>query len=206
MIGSAIIACALLTATAYDLDNKSLTLGLVIPGAYAMGIVESVSITTSTFPLRSQEEIGQGGGLSGSTRNFGSAIAVAIYTATLNNRLLVTIPNHVYPVARRLGLPDGSLETLTAALQGTGDYSAVQGLTPRIREAVQEPYRLAFKNAASSVFLVSLAFSFTAIVLAFFTTNNDKSTEDYVAGGIHDQKQEKEFYEHGKEGERDQRS
>ncbi|EME78172.1 uncharacterized protein MYCFIDRAFT_200482 [Pseudocercospora fijiensis CIRAD86] len=59
-----------------------------------MSIVESVSITTSTFPLRSQEEIGQGGGLSGSTRNFTSAIAVAVYTATLSNRLIATIPQH----------------------------------------------------------------------------------------------------------------
>jgi hypothetical protein len=193
MIGSAIIACALLTAASYDLDNKALTLGLIIPGAYAMGIVESVSITTSTFPLRSQEEIGQGGGLSGSTRNFGSAIAVAIYTATLSNRLLQTVPNNVYPVARRLGLPEGSLKTLAAALQGKGDYGAVQGLTPRIKQAVQEPYRLAFKNAASTVFLVSLAFSGTAIILALFTTNNDKSTEDYVAGGVHNQREEKNF-------------
>ena len=199
MIGSSIIACALLTAAAYDLDNKSLTLGLVIPGAFAMGLVESVSITTSTFPLRSQEEIGQGGGLSGSTRNFGSAIAVAIYTATLSNRLLQTIPNNVYPVARRLGLPEGSLETLTAALQGTGAYSAVQGLTPAIRQAVQEPYRLAFKNAASTVFLVSLAFSGTAIILAFFTTNNDEGTQDYVAGGVHGQQQEKKLDEHSKD-------
>lgn len=159
------------------------------------GIVESVSITTSTFPLRSQEEIGQGGGLSGSTRNFGSAIAVAIYTATLSNRLLQTIPKNVYPVARRLGLPEGSLETLATALQGKGPYTAVQGLTQEIQQAVQEPYRLAFKNAASTVFLVSLAFSGTAIILAFFTTNNDKSTEDYVAGGLHSSEEEKQLRE-----------
>lgn len=201
MIGSSIIACALLTAASTNLDNKALTLGLVIPGSYAIGIVESVSITTSTFPLRSQEEIGQGGGLSGSTRNFGSAIAVAIYTATLNNRLLVTIPNNVYPVARRMGLPDGSLMALSEALQGTGDFSTVKGLTPQIKQAVQEPYREAFKNAASTVFLVSLAFTGSAIILAFFTTNNDKSTEDYVAGGVHNVKQEKQFQQH-EEGEK----
>ena len=83
-----------------------------------MGIVESVSITTSTFPLRSQEEIGQGGGLSGSTRNFVSAIAVAVFTATLSNRLLVTVPKHVYPVARNHGVPESSLPALVNALQG----------------------------------------------------------------------------------------
>jgi len=64
MIGGAIIGVACLTACAADIDNRALTQGLLIVGCYAMGIVESVSITTSTFPLRSQEEIGQGGGLS----------------------------------------------------------------------------------------------------------------------------------------------
>lgn len=78
MIGAAAISVALLTSCAADINNRALTEGLLITGAYAMGVVEAVAITTSTFPLRSQEEIGQGGGLSGSTRNFVSAIAVAI--------------------------------------------------------------------------------------------------------------------------------
>lgn len=129
MIGAAIIGAVLLTCASIDLNNLALTKGLVITGAFAMGIVEGVSITTSTFPLRSQEEIGQGGGLSGSTRNFVSAIAVAIYTATLGNRLLQSIPSRVYPVARELGLPEGSLANLALALQGKGSYNVVSGLT-----------------------------------------------------------------------------
>lgn len=193
MIGAAIIGTAFLTACAADIDNRPMTEGLLVVGAYAMGIVESVSITTSTFPLRSQEEIGQGGGLSGSTRNFVSAISVAIYTATLSNRLNQTIPKNVNPVALAQGLPASSLTALAAALQGSGSYAAVQGLTPTIRAAVQEPYRQAFKNAASTVFLVSLAFSGTALILSFFTTNNDKSTENYVAGGLHGRKEEKVY-------------
>lgn len=78
MIGAAIIAAPLLSAAAANLDNKDQTCALLFIGAFAMGVVESVSITTSTFPLRSQEEIGQGGGLSGSIRNFTSAIAIAV--------------------------------------------------------------------------------------------------------------------------------
>lgn len=198
MIGSSIVAAALLTAASYDLDNKALTLGLIIPGAYAMGLVESVSITTSTFPLRSQEEIGQGGGLSGSTRNFTSAIAVAVFTATLNNRLAKTIPDIVYPVAARLGLPATSFPSLFAAFTGQGTFAQVPGMTANIQEALQEPFRLAFKNSASTVFLVTLAFSGTAVILACFTTNNDKSTENYVAGAIHNHREEKEFEQHHK--------
>lgn len=193
MIGFAVLGAILLTCCAIDINNRALTEGLLICGAYSMGIVESVSITTSTFPLRSQEEIGQGGGLSGSTRNFVSAISVAVYTATLNNRLNVTVPKNIDRLALSMGLPASSLTALHAALRGTGAYTAVPGLTPAIQAAVQEPFRIAFGQAATTVFLVSLAFSGTALVLSFFTTNNDKSTENYVAGGLHGHKEEKDY-------------
>lgn len=128
-------------------------------------------------------------------RNCVSAIAVAVFTATLTNRLVSTSPVNVDPVATQLGLPSSSLPSLYLALRGTGPYTAVQGLTPEIRAAVQEPYRNAFKNSASTVFLVTLAFSIPAIILACFTTENDKSTEDYVAGALHDSREEKQLKE-----------
>lgn len=199
MIGAAVIGVACLTACAANIDDRPLTMGLLIVGAYAEGIVESVSITTSTFPLRSQEEIGQGGGLSGSTRNFVSAISLAIYTATLNNRLNQTVPANINSVATGLGLPASSLAALAAAVRGNGSFDAVPGLTNAIREAVQEPYRVAFKEAARTVFFVSLAFSGSALILSFFTTNNDESTADYVAAGMHGKSLEKEFAKHPKE-------
>jgi hypothetical protein len=205
MIGGAVISVILLTCCAIDINNRALTEGLLITGAYAMGIVESVAITTSTFPLRSQEEIGQGGGLSGSTRNFVSAISVAVYTATLNNRLKVTVKQYVAPVALKMGLPESSLAALSKALSVQSGYSSVPGLKPDVREAVQEPYRVAFVAAAKTVFLVSLAFSGSALILSFFTTNNDKSTENYVAGGVHGNKDEKTYreeFEHERDEER----
>lgn len=193
MIGAAVIGVACLTACAADINDRSLTMGLLIVGCYAEGIVESVSITTSTFPLRSQEEIGQGGGLSGSTRNFVSAISLAIYTATLNNRLNQTVPKNINAVATSMGLPASSLMALATALRGSGSFGAVQGLTPAIQQAVMEPYRNAFVQAARTVFFVSLAFSGSALILSFFTTNNDESTADYVAAGMHGKAEEKQM-------------
>ena len=60
---SAVIGCALLTSCAADLGNRKQTVGLLVPGAFFMGMVEGISTTTSTFHLRSQEEIGEGGKL-----------------------------------------------------------------------------------------------------------------------------------------------
>ena len=103
-------------------------------------------------------------------------------------------------MARNHGVGEGALAALANALQGKGSKADVPGLSNAAWQAVQEPYRLAFKNSASTVFLVSLAFSGTAVILACFTTNNDKGTENYVAGGLHGAKEEKayqeEFHEH----------
>ncbi|KXT16599.1 hypothetical protein AC579_6654 [Pseudocercospora musae] len=193
MVGSAVVGCAFLTSVASNIDNRAQTEGLLIVGAFAMGLVEALATTTATFPLRSQEEIGQGGGLTGSMRNFVSAIATAVYTATLNNRLVVTTKQYVAPVATNMGLSQSALPALIVALGNKGQYSAVPGITPAIQAAVQEPYRQAFRDAAKTVFLVSLAFSGSALILAFFTTNNDKSTANYVAGAVHSGKEEKRY-------------
>lgn len=196
MIGAAIISAPLLSAAAYDLDNKPLTCALLFIGAFAMGVVESVSITTSTFPLRSQEEIGQGGGLSGSIRNFTSAIAIAVYVSTLNNRLAQTIPANIGPVAEQAGIPTSAIPDIVAAVTGAGTFDAVGQISPAVQSALATAYRLAFKQAASTVFLVILAFSGPAIILACFTQNNDPATEHYVAGQMHTNEEGKEFDKH----------
>lgn len=67
------------------------------------------------------------------------------------------------------------------ALQGQSSFDAVQGLTSDIQAAVMEPYRQAFVAAGKTVFLVSSAFSATALILTFFTTENDESTANFVA-------------------------
>jgi hypothetical protein len=185
MIGVAVISALLLSAAATNLDNLPQTAALLFIGAFAMGIVGSVSITTSTFPLRSQEEIGPGGGLSGSIRNFTSAIAIAVCMSTLNNRLASTIPANIVPVAEQGNLPTSSIPALVAALTGAGGFDAVTGLPSATKASALVACRTAFKQAASTVFLVILAFSGPAIILACFTQNNDPATEHYVAGNLH---------------------
>ncbi|CAK3897879.1 MFS general substrate transporter [Lecanosticta acicola] len=202
MIGSSIIGAAFLTSVSANLDDRVQTEAILVIGAFAMGLVEGLATTTATFPLRSQEEIGQGGGLTGSMRNFVSAIATAVYTATLNNRLTQTTAEYVNPVATQMGLSQSALPALANALGNKAPFSSVPGITPAIQAAVQEPYRNAFRDAAKTVFLVSLAFSGSAVILSFFTTNNDQATMNYVAGAIHGGKTEKAYNAEIKEKKR----
>lgn len=101
-----------------------------------------------------------------------------------------------------MGLPKGSLPALYLALQGKGSYTTVKGLTPAIKAAVQQPWQTAFVNAGSTVFLVSAAFSGTAIILACFFQNNDISTQNYVASNVHGKQAEKKYTEELKEERR----
>ena len=58
----------ILAAAAANPLDKNLTMGLMITGCLLIGSMECMSIATTTFPLRTQEEIGTAGGLSGSIR------------------------------------------------------------------------------------------------------------------------------------------
>lgn len=57
MTGFAIIVYTLMAAASGNLHNLSLTQRLNIPGAFAMGTVESVSTTTSTFPYDGRKKL-----------------------------------------------------------------------------------------------------------------------------------------------------
>lgn len=103
------VSAPMLMAAAANPLDIDLTMGLIATGTLFIGMMEGMAICTTTFPLRSQEEIGTAGGLSGSIRAFGSVIAVAVLSTTLSNRVTTTIPANVVPVAENAGLPASSV-------------------------------------------------------------------------------------------------
>lgn len=52
------IAGPLLAAAGADMLNFSLTLGLVLPGGFFIGLMEGIALANTSFPLKTQEEIG----------------------------------------------------------------------------------------------------------------------------------------------------
>lgn len=85
------LSAPILAAAAYNPINYNLTMALILVGTLLIGMMEGQAIATTTFPLRTQEEIGTAGGLSGSIRSFGAVIAIAIMSTTLNSFLSTTI-------------------------------------------------------------------------------------------------------------------
>ncbi|KAL2353829.1 fungal trichothecene efflux pump [Cryomyces antarcticus] len=187
----------LLMSAAANPLNMSLTMGLITTGAVFIGMQEGICIAMTTFPLRSQEEIGTAGGLSGTIRSFGSVIAEAIYTTILANRLARTIPALVPAAAENAGLPATSIPALLTGLAGTTNLTAaaVPGLNANILNAAGDAYRLANSQAYQTVFLASFAFGGLGMVLCWFTGGVDKSKDDFVAGHIHKHKEERALEE-----------
>ena len=195
LIASMCISCPILACVAINPLNMSLTMGLIIVGCIFVGGMEGVALVTTTFPLRTQEEIGTAGGLSGTAPLFFSSVSAAIYAAVLNNRLASTIQANVVAAATHAGLPTSSILMLLTGLSGAAPLNSttVPGLTPTILDLSSQAYRAAHAKAYSTVFLVSLAFTIPGVVLCWFTAKNDKAQEDFVVGSIHKKGEEKEL-------------
>ncbi|KAK4998648.1 hypothetical protein LTR66_002152 [Elasticomyces elasticus] len=187
------IAAPVLMAAAANPINMNLTMGLVATGTLFIGMMEGMAIATTTFPLRTQEEIGTAGGLSGTIRSFGSVIAVAVLSATLKNRLATTIPAIVVPAAENAGLPTASIPALISGLGGLTalNNTTVPGLTTDIMTTALHAYKVANSQAYSTVFLVSFAFGGIGMIICWFVAQNDASLDTFVAGYIHKTSEEK---------------
>ncbi|OAP57920.1 hypothetical protein AYL99_08658 [Fonsecaea erecta] len=193
IIISMCIACPLLTCAAVNPFNMTMTASLACTGGFALGIMEGVALTATTYPLRTQEEIGSAGGLTGTLRLFVSTIATCIYNTTLVNRLNSTIPENVGRAATSAGLPVSSLPLLISNLRAGHGFNStsVPGINDSIEAAAKLAFRMAYSDAYRTMFLVSLAFTGPGVILCWFVAQHDKKKEHFVAGHLHDPKQTK---------------
>lgn len=185
IVGS-IISLPLLTALAADPMNIDMTLAFLITGNFILGAADGVALPMTTFPLRTQEEIGTAGGLSGSIRLTGTSIAVAIYSTILNNRLEITVPRSVGSAIQNANLPESVVPTIIAVLD-RGERllnTTAQGLTADNIPLIEHAFRLGNSEAYRTVFLSTLGFGVLSVVLVWFIGGVDESDPHYVASQI----------------------
>jgi hypothetical protein len=175
--------------------DVNLPIGLLIPGNFFIGWMEALTLTLPGMYIRDQNEIGVAVGVAGSVRSALSTLASTIYVAILNNRLAESVPAAVTPAVTEAGLPASSVPALLAALSlGTPDaFSAVQGLTSRIRDVGLAAFKEGNTAAYRTVFFASLAFTGTGIILSLFAPSVDAKMTDNVAVTLHKKKEEKDL-------------
>jgi hypothetical protein len=150
--------------------------------------------------IHNQEEIGVAIGVAGSVRSSLSTLASTIYVAILNNRLAITIPAAVTPAVMRAGFDKSLVSELLSALAiGTPEaLNAVKDITPNIINVATVAYKDGSTSAYRTVFLASLAFTGTGIVLSLFAPSIDNRMTNKVAVKLHKRREEKEL-EQGKQ-------
>lgn len=191
IIISMYIAAPLLGCLAIDPFRMTLTSVFISLGGFSLGIMEGVALTATTYPLRSQDEIGSAGGVTGTMRLFVSTIATAIYNTTIRNRLNTTLPANIGPAAVDAGLPESSVSRLVAALQGGLPLDDIPGLTTAAEKAARLAYRIAYAQAYSTLFLVCIAFTVPGCIFCWFVIELDEKKEGFIAANLHRQTGEK---------------
>lgn len=160
-------ACALATV-----DNKSTIVGLIIPGSFLIGFIESVGVTSTGLAIHDQAEIGSAVGVANTIRSMWSTVIGAIYFAILKNRLNETIPANVPSALVAAGLPASAIPSFLGAIP-SGEFNTVPDISPAIIEVGVATYRYAQVLAFRTIFLTTIAFGCTMIVLTLFFPNLD---------------------------------
>jgi hypothetical protein len=135
--------------------------------------------------IKDQRDIGTAVGITGSVRGGVSTIGTAVYTIILSNKLTEYIPATVIPAVTEAGLPVSSIPNFLAALGGTGNLTAVPGLTADITAVGMTAYKFATVKAYQMVFYSTIAFSGVAVILALCSPNVDDQMTDRVAATLH---------------------
>jgi hypothetical protein len=190
---AAMISTPLLGAVACaTVDNKSTVLGLIITGCIFCGYIEGTTVTTSSLAINNQAEIGIAVGVGATTRGVGATIATTIYIVVLSNRLATTIPAVVPPALVEAGLPASSV---AGFIQGftTGSFEGVPGVTQQIIDIGSRAYKQAQVDAFRTIFLVSIAFVGTIIVLSLFYPDLDSKMTNDVGALLRGKKEREDF-------------
>lgn len=126
------------TVTPY---NKKQILAFAVLGqiSYGWSVYLSVAYTQLGVP---QEMLGVSGGLAGTARYAGGAVAAASLSTALSNGIATRVPQLVPEAALKAGLPQGSLDAVVAAAsQGAAALRAIPGVNDRVVEAVTDAYK-----------------------------------------------------------------
>lgn len=182
MIACAVMAMAFLGAIACaTVDNKSTILGLTFVGALFAGIIEGVGVTGTSVTVKNQAEIGTGVGIAATIKSVIATIATTIYVTVLTNRTATTIPAKVPPALVAAGLPAARVPAFITELT-TGVLGTNSDFSPKIIAVGVRAYREALVLAFNTVFLTTLAFSGSVLILTcFFPDLTPMLTGDVVA-------------------------
>ncbi|KAL2753529.1 hypothetical protein ACRALDRAFT_1058070 [Sodiomyces alcalophilus JCM 7366] len=148
--------------------NKGMMISFVALAQLSYGWAAYLSVTYTQLGVP-QEMLGISGGLAGTARYAGGAIASACYSTAIANGYASKAAALIPKAALEAGLPDSSLEAVTAAAGGGAKALAdIPGVTTAVIEAVVDASKWASAHGLRNAALVSMAFGLTGVILCLF--------------------------------------
>jgi hypothetical protein len=158
-------------------------IALMFMACFSVGIIEICSLGLAPLACAS-EDLGTALGALGSIRSGGAAVATAIYSTILSNKLGKFIPEKVTPAALAAGLPSSSLTDLYTNLSA-GTLAETPGINADIIEAVVSANANAAADAFQYVWYAVIAFAVLALGAACLTIDYGEYLTDEVARKMH---------------------
>ncbi|KAF2396251.1 trichothecene efflux pump [Trichodelitschia bisporula] len=153
-------------------------MALATLGCIAIGYVDNISFPGVTLVL-GPEDIGLGTGVLGSIRALAGAVAQALYSSVLNNKLNTYMPQYVAPAATGAGLPESSLPALFAGITA-GNFSGVAGATDKVLAVVAAQVKHAYIDSFKMVFYATIPFSVILVISSYWVPN----MEEFLHGNV----------------------
>ncbi|KAF9884304.1 hypothetical protein FE257_001882 [Aspergillus nanangensis] len=158
-------------------------IALMFMACFSVGIIETCSFAFLPLGLPT-EDIGSALGALGSIRSGGAAVATAIYTTILNNKLATFVPPAVTTAAVDAGLPSSSVALLLDGLT-SGQFENIPGINDGIIVAAAAAKADAAANAFRYVWYAVIAFACVALAASVMTIDYGAYLTDDVARKMH---------------------
>jgi hypothetical protein len=170
---ASLLSMAFVTAlSAISASGHAVVIAMGVLGCISIGFVDNITFPGVTLIIQPQD-IGLATGVLGSIRACGGAVAQALYSSVLANKLKIYLPRYVAPAALSAGLPSASLPALFAGITA-GNFSAVPDITPAIIAVVGTEVKHAYISSFKIVFYVTVPFSALLVLAACFVPNMEK--------------------------------
>ncbi|CAK7236483.1 hypothetical protein SBRCBS47491_009653 [Sporothrix bragantina] len=160
--------------------NKGMMIAFVALNQLSYGWAAYLSVTYTQLGV-SQENLGISGGLAGTARYAGGAVASAAFSSAINHGIISHLPKLVPAAALAAGLPESLLEQVVAAASsGAAALQAIPGVSDDVVVAVTDAYKWCVAYGLRNAAFASLAFGVVGIVLCFFLEDITPKMNDKI--------------------------
>ncbi|KAL1887133.1 hypothetical protein Sste5346_010422 [Sporothrix stenoceras] len=160
--------------------NKGLMIAFVALNQLSYGWAAYLSVTYTQLGV-AQENLGISGGLAGTARYAGGAVASAAFSSAINHGIQTRMPQLIPAAAVTAGLPNELVEQVVAAAPGgAAALEAIPGVSDEVVAAVVEAYKWCVANGLRNAAFASLAFGVVGIVLCFFLEDITPKMNDKI--------------------------